>query len=315
MKESQAPDWDLVVRHPLTGENPADGIVSQLFEAVECAYDTSNDLRDHLGMSQINGDCERKLYFNFHWYSIEKREGRMIRLLNRGNQEEPNFYRLLRKAGFKIRVRPGRGPGQFRFTDPDLPAFQGSLDGYIEKVPINLKHLFGGLDVVGLELKTAGQKAFKDMSDNGIERARPVYFGQSQNYMHQSHFENSPVPPLKAFLFLILNKNDDDLYAEIIPYDSAYGDHLRHKAHRILTAERPEELDRLSESPDWYQCGDKWCKHRKKCHFQESPEINCRTCKHSLHEQSNVSKWTCKIQNKILLRAEALKGCEHWEKK
>jgi hypothetical protein len=285
-------------------------IVDFLFQKVVDSHDSSSSWRDHLGMSQINHECERKLYYDFHWYSKEERSGRMLRLLNRGTQEEPNFYALLRNAGFKIRVRPGRGAGQFRFIDPDMPSFQGSLDGYIISGPGDVLQ---GRKNGGLELKTAKASSFREFSKKGIEAKSPTYYGQAQSYMLQSHYPDSPVPPLNWFLFLILNKDTDDLYAEIIEIDPYYGRSLKDRAHEILSADGPKELGRLSESPDWYEC--RWCSHRDQCHFNDAPAKNCRTCKHSKHVQSNVAKWECSKKNEVLFRDAALKGCDEWERK
>ena len=285
-------------------------IVDFLFEKVVESHDYHSSWRDHLGMSQINHECSRKLYYDFHWYSKEERSGRVLRLLNRGNQEEPNFYALLRNAGFKIRVRPGKGAGQYRFIDPDLPSFQGSLDGYIVSGPGNILE---GRKNVGLELKTAKASSFREFVKKGVEKKSPTYYGQAQSYMLQSHYAGSPVPPLKWFLFLILNKDTDDLYAEIVDFEPSYGRALKEKAKEILTVLEPKQLDRLSESPDWYEC--RWCPHRDKCHFDDSPDKNCRTCRHSKHVQTNVAKWECLKKNETLYRAEALKGCDQWERK
>ena len=81
-------------RDPFTDENPGDLLTNFLFEQVEKLYDPGEDWRDHLGMSGINHDCERKIFYDFHWTSKSQRSGRVIRLLKRGSREEPNFYDL-----------------------------------------------------------------------------------------------------------------------------------------------------------------------------------------------------------------------------
>ena len=66
-------------------------------EAIE-----SPGFREHLGASIIGHECNRYIWYHFHWFKPEKFPGRLLRLFARGHDEEPRIKRLLQGIGFEF---------------------------------------------------------------------------------------------------------------------------------------------------------------------------------------------------------------------
>ena len=304
----------------------AQAITSLIDAAVEEDYDSSKDWREHLGHSGIEDACERKQFFTNNWYSIAQKPGRMLRLLDRGHGEEDRFVRWLVKAG--VHVFTGTADGeQYRFADPDIPGYGGSLDAYVRLGDLNTAFKTHDIwlpsavvDVceqhldsyVGIDFKTANKQRFGQLEKEGVELATPNYFGQAQAYMQASRLAGSPVPVLQFFLVLAVRKDDDALFAEAIPYDQTYASELRRKALRIINASASSDLERVSESPAWYRCKPGFCDHSEVCHFGGTPAVNCRTCAYA--KRSGLD-WACVRFNNNLTRDMALVGCDSWEQR
>tara|TARA_R110002096_G_scaffold126044_1_gene272498 strand:- start:4179 stop:5084 length:906 start_codon:yes stop_codon:yes gene_type:complete len=265
--------------------------------------------RAHLGMSQIGTSCERKLFYDYYWYSHDFIGARKRRLLERGHDEEERFVRYLRDA--RIRVF-----GRQTYYKSLVPGFGGSIDGYIKMSAIK-KHLPEHLlppipltSLVGIDFKTANNSNFNKVKADGVFAAFPQYFAQAQSYMHASREPQSPTAPLAFFLFMIVNKNNDEWFFESVPYYSSYGYALVETAKEILAAQSALELPRISESPMWWEC-KQLCKNSEVCHFGSSPAANCRTCDHS---QNSGMVFRCSKSNAVLTVEEQRVGCSEYER-
>jgi hypothetical protein len=243
--------------------------------------------RPHLGASQIGNPCERALWYQFHWAAHATFDGRILRLFDTGNREEVRLIEDLRRVGvtvWEIDESTGR---QWRF-DLFGGHFGLSLDGVCDGTPDQP-------DTMTLEFKTMNDKTFKVMVLNGLEKAKPVYWSQVQIGMHMSGIGHC--------LFMAVNKNTDDIYAEIVkPDGSALG--LINKAERIVFSAKP--LVKLGESEDWFEC--KFCDFAAICHRDELPETNCRTCAHSTAEPDGT--WSCAARGIRLDIATQQIGCD-----
>jgi hypothetical protein len=223
--------------------------------------------RKHLGASVIGEECMRKSYYIFRWAKKEAFGGRMLRLFGRGHLEEPRFMAYLRGIGCEVwetnpnDIDPKTGQArQWRVTDLE-GHFGGSLDGVgrgIPDLPPNTPFL--------IEAKTHNDKSFKDLLEKGVMGSKWKHFVQAQMYMHKKN--------LKWCLYMAVNKNDDDLYLELIPYNEDEAVRQLEKGRRIIF--EPEIPPRISEKANWFKCT--FCSFREICHYREVPEINCRTC-------------------------------------
>ena len=74
--------------------------------------------RPHLGASLIGHECDRYLWLTFRWAKLAEFEGRLLRLFDRGNREEPRIHEELRGIGVELHTMDGdthAGPVQERW--------------------------------------------------------------------------------------------------------------------------------------------------------------------------------------------------------
>lgn len=265
-----------------------DTLVDLIDSAVEAAL--SSPPRGHLGASQIGHECERALWYGFRWAFTQPRfNGRLLRLFDRGHEEEYRFIRWLKLAGVTVNAVNAQGD-QYSFSAPETGHhFAGSMDGAALNIPGAEKawHV--------LEFKTTNDKGYKALVKEGVEKAKPLHYAQMQVYMHWTD--------MKRALYLSVNKNDDCLYAERIAYDKTKALRLIDKATRIVSAQNPPAG--ISDKPDWYAC--KFCDYHALCHGrvedngglgpQALPDVHCRTCLHATPEltpdSNGNARWSC----------------------
>lgn len=225
---------------------------------VDLIYSTykNSPPRPHLGASQIGAQCERALWYSYHHCKLPAFSGRMLRLFETGKREEERIIRELRQAGVYVRDF-GNDGGQIRF-EMFGGKFAGSIDGMVLGIPEAPKteHL--------LEIKTANDKSYKEMLKKGVEHSKPLHYAQMQVYMGAMD--------LKRALYVVVNKNTDEIYTERIEFDNRVYKLLLEKAERIVTSDTPLERN------ESFEC--KWCEFQKICNWEEMPRICCRTCAH-----------------------------------
>lgn len=246
--------------------------------------ETVNNHRSYLGASQIGHSCPRYLWYSFRWAYKSVTSARMSRLFARGHREEPEIVKMLATAGIQywgdqteIVFCYGHGKGHC----------DGMCSGVIE-APKTV-HL--------TEFKALNDKGFKKMVKSKCKSATPKYFAQCQIYMK---FLN-----LTRTLFVVINKNDDNVYLERIKYDKDIADKLVRKAESIVLA---EAIPDKPYSPTWYEC--KWCDANFICHGNDEPEINCRTCQHI--DIENEGKWACSKHDLQLSTSQQRLGCKQY---
>lgn len=225
--------------------------------------------RPHLGASLLGHPCDRYLWLMFRWAVIEKFDGRILRLFQRGQREEAVIISLLRSIGIEIEERAE----QMRV---DFGAHvSGSIDGIIlggvPEAPTK-KHI--------AEFKTHSLKSFNDLTAKGVKESKPQHWAQMQVYMNGSKIDRA--------LYVAVCKDNDHLYTERVRYDEAAAISLINRGKRITTSDRIPEP--LSADPSWYQC--KFCPCYDFCfNTHITKEINCRTC--ALSTARGNSTWTC----------------------
>jgi hypothetical protein len=254
------------------------GLLKEEFAQLSDAFATKEDtgFRTHLGASLIGKPCARELWYSFHWSKRSAFSGRIIRLFNRGHLEEARFLALLRLIGCETWSIDDNG-NQLRFSACD-GHFGGSLDGIAMKIPDAplIPHL--------VEFKTHSAKSFAGLSE-GVRSAKFEHYVQMQCYMHAYN--------LTEALYLAVNKDTDDLHAELITYERAVAERYLLRAQAIIDA--PEPPTRLSDKPSWYQC--KFCDYAPLCHTFDHPETSCRTCAHST--PAKEATWDCALNREI----------------
>jgi len=264
-------------------------IVHLIDAAIEADERAEVPFRSHLGGSQIGRECSRQIWYGFRWAKRPSFSGRMLRLFQRGHGEEARFVRYLTRIGMNVREFDEQGK-QWRILDVE-GHFGGSLDGLATGCP--------GLDPeeeILLEFKTHNTKSFAKLTYEGVQISKPEHYRQMQIYMGKRQ--------LKHALYMAVNKNDDDLYCEIVEFDIIEFAKLMHKARVIVYAKQPP--NRISENATWFAC--KYCDFSGICHKGEPMERNCRTCQHSAPAENG--EWFCNTWQSIIPGAHMRTGCD-----
>lgn len=227
--------------------------------------------RPHLGGSIIGDECPRKLWYTFRWARTIKHDGRLLKLFQRGHNEEHVFIKELRDVGIEVaEVDPATGR-QWSIKAVKNH-FGGSFDGVgrgFPEAPATW-HL--------LEFKTHSEKSFKDLVKKTVIGSKPQHYAQMQVYMH--------LGKLTRAFYMAVNKNTDEIYTERVKYDRGFAETLIKKAENIIDGEVPPTKP---FAEDFYLC--RWCDFRDQCHGKQLPERNCRTCLYSTPDEDQ--KWIC----------------------
>lgn len=295
--------------------------------------------RGHLGASGVGARCARQTWYAFRWFYEVKHTGRILRLFSRGHEEEPRFARWLRMAGVEVRdyaqrlilydgveghlydtvdwdepipkwwedvsdsphhialaTELGQGPKQWNFQDHG-GHFSGSSDGKVRGGLIT--EMFGLTDWGKVECKTHSEKSFNAVSKAGVLSSKPVHYSQMQIYMH--YFG------AKWCLYMAVNKNNDEIYAELVPYREEVALSLIDVAFKVITTR--DKPRRITEDPSWFEC--RFCDFREICFYDKVPNKNCRTCVFS--QPVEGAGWYCNKFTSPIPPDFAPKGCDAWE--
>lgn len=267
---------------------PPDDIVHKIWKAWE--VNRKSYVSKSLGVSQLGDDCERRVWLKFRWFKQEEHAGRMLRLFHTGELEEERIIDDLEAIGIEVHDRDENG-NQYvvEFHSGHL---RGKLDGAALNVPEAPKswHV--------LEFKTHNDKSFKDVVKNGVKKSKYSHFIQMQVYMGLTGMSRA--------LYVAKNKNDDDLYAERVPFDKELFESCMRKAERIIFGSMP---DRINDHPSFFVC--KSCFLSDICHNGESFDRNCRTCVNSKVLKNGF--WQCGLDKEILNIDKQRIGCGKYD--
>lgn len=250
--------------------------------------------RNHLGASVIGEACEALNWFQLRWVHNPNPGGRMYRLFQRGHREEPFVIAHYRKLDFVVNeLDPATGK-QWRLIGHH-GHFGGSCDGRGYLPP-----RYGYAREVGYEIKTANANQFKKLLKAGsVSIWKPRYARQMDVY--------GTAWGIEIFVFITVNKDDDDKFIEFYLVQNVEGHRLYQKAERILTARtRPP---RLSDHPAFEGC--RYCDFNNHCHKGAMPEVNCRSCKLAI--PTFEGQWHCEGYKQNIPPDVLVKGCPAWK--
>jgi hypothetical protein len=241
--------------------------------------------RPHLGASLLGHYCDRWLWLSFRWAVIEKFPGRILRLFQRGQEEEEKIISWLRSIGIQINGQQTRVNFGAHVS--------GSLDGIVESgVPEAPKkrHV--------VEFKTHSLKSFNDLTSKGVKESKPQHWAQMQVYMKGTDIDRA--------LYVAVCKDDDRIYTERVKYDETAAHNLIARGQMITLSERI--LEPISSDSSWYQC--KYCPAHDFCFGSHlTQEINCRTC--ALSTPTKEGQWLCARYGNAAIPVEEQKK-EHY---
>ena len=253
--------------------SPINSTVAAIYRGYE--ERRGEELRPHLGASQIGHPCSRALWYGFRWALAKDFDGRMLRLFETGQLEENRLIRDLRHIGVEVSAFDPEGN---RWRVSALGGhFGGSMDGCAVGIPEAPKtwHV--------LEFKTHNLKSFTDLQAKGVMDAKPMHYAQMQVYMELTGMTRA--------LYLAVCKNDDQIHAERVEHEPVVAAKLLAKAERIIFSDEPPA--RIHDSPSWYEC--KFCDFHPVCHGEAVALVNCRTCAHVTAARDGT--WRCEVDH------------------
>lgn len=303
-----------------------------------CVAEFSDGHRTHLGASIIGHECSYYLWLTFRWCFKERFSGRMLRLFNRGHLEELRVIRWLEGIGCIVETDDfsekqlwyNQDSGEYVVSENDtsdcecminvsespahihhaksigiqIPQFKisgvnghfgGSMDGLVW-----LPERFGIDEPVILECKTSKAGAyFNKLKGGGVLLNNSQHFDQQSTYGYKKD--------IRYALYIAVNKNDDDLHAELIELDHSRGAQCEQKADRIINSK--EAPYKLSSSKTFHKCS--YCPARSVCHEGAIPEKNCRSCIHSTPVENK--KWQCDKWSVDIPSEHIGLGCDSWQ--
>jgi hypothetical protein len=232
------------------------GVIDQALDA-ERAQQTP---RHYLGASRLGVSCERALQFEYAGASVDPGRGfsgRTLRIFEVGHVLEDLAVRWLRLAGFELHTRRRDG-GQFGFSVAG-GRIQGHVDGIISDGPAEL-----GLSYPLLfEFKTMNDRNWKACVKSGVAVSKPVYAAQVAIY--QAYMEPA-IPGISdnPALFTAINKDTQELWFELVPFDGGLAQRMSDRAVRVIQAtEAGELLPRIATDSSYYEC--KYCSWATRC--------------------------------------------------
>jgi hypothetical protein len=170
---------------------------------------TTRKSRGYLGCSTIGHACDRYIWLNKYGEMEITIPFRKQRIFERGSLEESRILSLLGKVE------------NWTIESIQHPLQKGILSGNVDAVikdPDGTRYI--------LEIKTMNDKAFKELKKHGVKKVQFGYWVQCQTYLYLSEGIN-------AALFLVVNKNDESMYEEVIYLDPSVGETFLAKAIRI----------------------------------------------------------------------------------
>lgn len=185
-------------------------------------------------------------------------------------------------------------PQQFRINGVH-GHFGGSLDSVV-KLPASYKV---PEPILG-EYKTNGTGPnFNNLVAHGVTLEKPVHFAQMSTYGFKYRFRYA--------LYLNINKNDDDIHAELITLNWKLGEQMEQKAERIISSQVPPP--RLSNNSSFIKCVS--CAAYPVCHESKPVEMNCRSCVYAV--PMSQAQWHCGFHGQNIPKDFIPKGCQQYK--
>ena len=277
-----------------------DHIDSKIADAGGIPRNASREPRRHLGASVIGKECVRQTFYGWRWATDVKFGGRMMRLFQRGHDEENRFIEVLAVAGITVNnIDPATGK-QYRFIGYK-GHFGGSGDGIATGVQGLQEYGVTPEDRLIAEFKTHGEKSFKKLvEEGGVRKAKPEHYVQMQVYMQSMS--------LIGGLYCAINKNTDEMWIEFVPFSPIVAADAQLVAKTIVDLRQiPPRIHYASVSN--FKC--RYCDFRPQCLMGAPLQKNCRTCKFSVAVEEG--RWACEKWNMLIPEKEEIKGCPQWE--
>lgn len=235
-----------------------DGIVREI-EKAQMKEIKKEKFRNYIGGSILGSECDRKIQYNLtHPHLRILPEPGKQRIFDMGNIIESYLGKLLRIARFDLITEKSDGE-QYSFKMAN-----GKIQGHVDGI------LRGGPKIMSypalVEFKSAKHSSFQKFKKNGVASENQQYFAQVQMYQKCMNITNDA-------LWMVMNKDNSEIYAELIPHHPSFAESLIDKADRILQATDNDMLcDRGYLDKNNWHC--KFCDFREECwkEMESGPE-------------------------------------------
>lgn len=255
-------------------------IIESIYEGV-ARHHESELPRGYLGMSMIGKPCELAAWHSWRQTTPRHTDGRIYMLFKTGHYVEAIVCEALRMTGYILQnAYPDR---QLSFSDHN-GYFAGHPDGIIEDTDQNMI----------LEIKSSNSNKFKMFKMQGVEAVYPAYFAQMHLYMHYSG--------LRRAFFIVMNKEDSQLYVEMVNFKEEISKANIEKAKRILITHKPEGSVNLPKA-DTNEC--EFCPYKWICY---APRQSSELMPYDISLQSAV---TCRSCSYFKMSDDLMPFCNH----
>jgi hypothetical protein len=224
-------------------EAPLSVAINTLIEAAEPPEENA---RHYLGASVIGAECLRKIQYD--WQVDPAHPSRTCDIFRRGHLLEELSRQHLIRAGFEF------APDERLAFNTAGGLFRGHCDGIV----------VGGPELPGAgypclwEHKALGDKGWRALERDGLNKAYPHYAAQCQIYMAYLDVAEQPA------IFTALNANSMERLHLLVPFDAAQVQTWSDRAVAVIEATRAGELlPRAYDDPNDWRC--RMCGHRKRC--------------------------------------------------
>ncbi len=186
--------------------------------------------RTYVSSSGLGRTCLRQIQYDF--LATPRDEGQefapgTLRIFEAGHRGEDMVASWLRLAGFDLRTERADGR-QFGFSALD-GRFKGHIDGCLLSGPVSMAY------PALWETKALGAASWKDTLKRGVAISKPVYAAQIAIYQAYLDLPNPA-------LFTALNRDTQEIYAELVPFDAALAQRMSDRAVDVVRASDVEEF-------------------------------------------------------------------------
>jgi len=259
-----------------------------------CRHEAQQIPRGYLGMSSLGKPCVREAWYGWRQTTGSYTDGRILMLFDTGHHVEAIVCRAMRLAGFVL-----------RHAFPDQQISFSDCGGFLSGHPDGIIEDSEG-DMI-LEIKSSNTNKFKSFQEKGVREIYPAYYAQMQLYMYYAK--------LSRALFIVMKKDDSQLYTEIVPFDGSAIKQMLRKAAYVLQSHEDNEMirvpSRISEDPASEDC--KWCRYRTICHEPDQAIQtiqSCRSCAF-FHMGPDFAPFCGHKDHQVRLK-DVSRACQQW---
>jgi hypothetical protein len=246
----------------------------------------TSEYREYLGISQMGNNCANYLWLTFRWAKARKITTRQERLFGRGHIEEERIIKELKSIGYNVESQ------QEEIIDAE-GHIRGHIDSTLLIPELSEKFL--------VEFKGLNDRWFNTVKSKKLKNVFDEYYAQTCTYAYYKEYDK--------ILFIIINKNTEELYFEIINVDKDFA--IKNIKRGVDIVNSPVPMEKVSNDPSYFKCKAFKCEFYSICHENDNYDKNCRTCSKSSPYYNG--KWFCEEHDKEITIEEQKLGCDLYD--